>query len=197
MSIDRILFRLCLVGTLVAVVEAKTIMNPLLNFNADTGTDEPIWRSVNDDVMGGSSSSRAVLVDELLRFEGALSLENNGGFASIRTIGRSFDFSQVEALRLRVRGDGRSYQLRLATDARFRGIAISYGKGFATVPDQWTEVRIPLAELTPTVRGWVLDGPPLDPSTVRQIGLLIADKREGAFKLDVDWIGLEMADAAK
>lgn len=32
---------------------------------------------------------------------------------------------------------------------------------------------------------------PLDSSRIRKIGLLIADKREGAFALDVDWIGLE------
>jgi len=68
---------------------------------------------------------------------------------------------------------------------------VSYGGEFATEAGQWIEVRVPLATLVPTVRGFRLDGPPLDPSSVREIGLLIADQREGAFALDVDWIGLE------
>ena len=52
-------------------------------------------------------------------------------------------------------------------------------------------MRLPLAALRPTVRGDALPGPPLDPARVREIGLLIADKREGAFRLEVDWIALD------
>ena len=42
-----------------------------------------------------------------------------------------------------------------------------------------------------TVRGTAIRGASLDPSQVREIGLLIADKREGAFALSVDWIAVE------
>ena len=31
----------------------------------------------------------------------------------------------------------------------------------------------------------------MDPARVREIGLLVADKREGAFALSVDWIALD------
>jgi monofunctional biosynthetic peptidoglycan transglycosylase len=151
----------------------------------------PRWLAVNDGVMGGRSRGGPAIVDGHLQFRGHLSLANNGGFASVRTAGRDFDISGAAVVLLRVRGDGRRYQLRLATDARHRGIAVSYGGGFATQAGQWIQVRVPLAELQPTVRGRALDGPPLDPTRVREIGLLIADGREGPFALDVDWIGLE------
>jgi NADH dehydrogenase [ubiquinone] 1 alpha subcomplex assembly factor 1 len=59
------------------------------------------------------------------------------------------------------------------------------------VAEQWIEVRVPLDSLMPTVRGTRLDGPPFDSARVSEIGLLIADKREGPFALDVDWIGLD------
>ena len=36
-----------------------------------------------------------------------------------------------------------------------------------------------------------LQGPPMDPARVRELGLLLGDKREGPFQLDVDWIALE------
>jgi monofunctional biosynthetic peptidoglycan transglycosylase len=92
---------------------------------------------------------------------------------------------------LRVRGDGRRYQLRLATDARFRGITVSYGGEFATQAGRWTEVRVPLSGLRASAHGFSLLGPPLEASQVREIGLLIGDKREGPFALTVDWIALE------
>lgn len=175
--------------TAAAQAAPDAAMNPLFTFNAET--NELSWRAVNDGVMGGRSTGGPELANGRLRFEGILSLENNGGFSSVRTVGKSFDLSQAQALTLKVRGDGRTYQLRLATDARYRGITVSYGSKFATVPGAWIEVRIPLADLTPTVRGMTLDGPPLDKSTIREIGLLIGDKREGAFWLEVDWIGAE------
>lgn len=167
-------------------------MKPLLHFSDELTV--PSWRVVNDDVMGGRSSSQIELADGLLRFEGQLSLANNGGFASVRTMDQTFDLSQARALILNVRGDGRSYQLRLASSARYRGIPISYGRSFPTEADTWTEVRIPLAEFSPSVRGFALSGPALDPSSIQEIGLLIADKREGRFKLEVASISMEPFD---
>lgn len=157
----------------------------------DGRASEPRWVAVNDGVMGGRSQGGPALADGYLRFRGELSLANNGGFSSVRTAGQGFDFSGATAVVLRVRGDGRPYQLRLAGEERYRGIAVSYGGEFATQAGQWIEVRVPLATLEPTVRGMRLEGPPMELSGVREIGLLIADKREGAFALDVDWIGLE------
>jgi len=157
----------------------------------DNGPGEARWVAVNDGVMGGRSSGGPTVADGRLEFSGTLSLANNGGFSSVRSVGRDFDLSDASHMILRVRGDGRRYQLRLATDARYRGMPISYGAGFDTTAGVWAEVRLPLAALRPTVRGSTLQGPPLDPSRVGEIGLLIADKREGAFTLLVDWIAAE------
>lgn len=164
-------------------------LRTLMNF--DNTPQEPRWIAVNDGVMGGRSRGGPTVAAGLLEFTGHLSLENNGGFASVRSVGRDFDLSRATAIVLRVRGDGRRYQLRLATDARHRGIAVSYGAGFDTTAGEWAEVRVALASLQPTVRGSLVQGPPLDPSQVREIGLMIADKREGAFALSVDWIGVD------
>lgn len=164
-------------------------MRTLITF--DGGPAEPRWVAVNDGVMGGRSRGGPALADGQLQFRGELSLANNGGFSSVRTLGVEYDFGGASAVVLRVRGDGRPYQLRLATTARFRGMAVSYAGEFATVAGQWIEVCVPLDSLVPTVRGFRLDGPPLEPSRVREIGLLIADGREGVFALDVDWIGLD------
>ncbi|VXC13921.1 conserved hypothetical protein [Luteimonas sp. 9C] len=145
------------------------------------------WVTLDDDVMGGHSRSGVVVRDGVLTFSGMTSLEDNGGFASIRAHG-AFDLRDATAMRLRVRGDGRAYQLRLATDARHRGSNVSWRGDFATRAQAWIEVTVAFAAMQPTYRGTVLDGPQLDLSKVEEIGLLIGDGRAGDFALDVEWI---------
>jgi monofunctional biosynthetic peptidoglycan transglycosylase len=158
----------------------------------DFSDDDRIrWYPVNDGVMGGLSQGAPTRSGGQMRFSGVLSLANNGGFSSVRSRGQAFDLSDVQALRLRVQGDGRTYQLRLVTDARFRGSPVSYGATFTTDAGRWIEVNIPLASLQPSYRGNALGGPPLDRSRVQEIGLLIGDQREGPFSLLVDWIAAE------
>lgn len=161
-------------------------MRTLMTFDGDASP----WETVNDDVMGGLSRGSSLVEDGKLQFAGTLSLRNNGGFSWVRTH-RHFDLSGMTNVVLRVLGDGRRYQLRLATDAQVRGIAVSYAAEFVAPAGQWTVVRVGLYAVQPGVRGTVLDGPPLDRANVRQIGLLIADGREGPFALGVDWIGVE------
>jgi monofunctional biosynthetic peptidoglycan transglycosylase len=153
--------------------------------------NEPAWNAVNDGVMGGLSQGGAEIVGGLLHFSGTLSLENNGGFSSVRTYGSNFDLSRAKGMVLRVKGDGRTYQLRLSTDARYRGSRVSFGAEFTTKADAWIEVRIPFASLRPSYRGNMLEGPALNLAKVEEVGLLIGDGRAGEFALKVDWIKAE------
>jgi len=71
------------------------------------------WRVVNDGVMGGLSKGQIkVSKDGILTFSGNLSLENNGGFSSMRTEKLEMDLSQAEGLVTRVKGYGRTDQMR-------------------------------------------------------------------------------------
>jgi NADH dehydrogenase [ubiquinone] 1 alpha subcomplex assembly factor 1 len=141
------------------------------------------WTSIDDGVMGGLSRSR-------LRhdgaghavFEGVVSLENNGGFASVRARPRAVGIPGGVAFVVDVLGDGRRYKLNLRTDNAFDGV--NYQAGFAPAASAWTRVRLPLAAFRPTFRGRdVPAAPPLDPARVQQIGLMIADAQAGPFAL--------------
>ena len=147
------------------------------------------WRIVDDGVMGGlSHGERQISKDGILRFFGTLSLENNGGFSSLRTGTVKLDLSGGEGLMLRVKGDGRSYQVRLSTDAEYRGNEMSFQAGFPTTKGEWTEVKIPFGRFTGSWRGTELPDKTLDPAMIRRLGLMIADKKEGPFEVQVDWI---------
>lgn len=164
-------------------------MKTLRNF--DEPSKEPEWFAQNDGVMGGVSTGWAETKAGHLHFSGKLSLENNGGFAQIYSQAEQADFSRYTGLRLRVKGDGRDYQFRIATDARYRGSQIAYRATFPTKADQWTEVTIPFSTFVPSYRGYILPGPVLELTSIRQIALLLADGNPGSFSLLVDWIRFE------
>jgi monofunctional biosynthetic peptidoglycan transglycosylase len=159
--------------------------NNLIDFSVSDRCD---WYEINDTVMGGVSRSGIRRTDRGTGvFAGELSLENNGGFASVRTLLGRTDLSSHAGLEIRVRGDGRSYQLRIRTNDRFNGIA--YRSEFETTDGEWTTVRIRFSEFLPTFRGRTpSDAPPLDTTSIHQLGFMLADKHPGLFSLEIDWI---------
>ena len=143
------------------------------------------WVSVNDTVMGGRSDGGLVIRNGILHFSGSLSLENNGGFTSIRH-DLPIDLSEQTGIRLRVKGDGRSYQLRLQTDSRYFGRPVAYSEAFATVEGDWVEVEIPFNSLQASFRGRQLDEYRFDSSKIEVIGILLGDYKPGPFHLEID-----------
>ena len=130
------------------------------------------WRIVDDGVMGGlSQGKREVGKDGILRFFGKLSLENNGGFSSLRTGNVKLDLGGAEGVMLRVKGDGRTYHLRFSTDAEYRGREMSFQAGFATTKGEWTEVKIPFGRFVGSWRGTELPDKTFDPAKIRRLGL--------------------------
>jgi len=78
------------------------------------------WRPVNDGVMGGvSSGAIAAGADGTAVLEGVISLENNGGFASVRTAPRDFALDGFDGLLVRVNGGGKGYKPTARTDNGF------------------------------------------------------------------------------
>lgn len=146
------------------------------------------WRSIDDTVMGGVSRSRMSVTREGTGvFSGELLLDNGGGFTSVRTFMSQVDLSGYSGLEVRVKGDGRIYQLRLRTNREFDGVA--YRARFTTEDGSWTTVRIPFAAFEPTFRGRTVNGAQtLDPTRIRQLGILLSDSQEGEFRLELEWV---------
>ena len=66
------------------IISFLTIHSDMQNNNF-VKTEKKYWTIVNDGVMGGLSSSEIIETEEkTLIFSGLVSLENNGGFASVR-----------------------------------------------------------------------------------------------------------------
>ena len=165
------------------------VMRTLFEFTGDN--PDASWTASNDVVMGGLSQGSAKITPEGMVFSGDLSLENNGGFSSIFAR-KALDLSEFRGLRIKVRGDGRTYQLRLESDAMFSDRwPVSFSSPFETTKGKWTEVFIPFSELNQTWRGRQLSGHTFNAKDVRRIGILLGDKRAGAFSLQVESIVAE------
>ena len=156
---------------------------PTLSHHFDTPASTQNWRAINDGVMGGISASRLRFdADGYAVFEGEVSLENNGGFASVRVSGLDLGCADTVAYVLTVCGDGHTYKLNLRTDTGFDGV--TYQAGFTPSPGRWTQTVLPLAVFEPKFRGRLVPAAPaLRPEAVRQVGLLISGQQAGAFRL--------------
>ncbi len=165
-------------------------------FDFTATTHSPAWQIVNDDVMGGVSTSQFQILTNVAVFSGVVSLENNGGFASVRSSPVRQSLSDREAFVLRVRGDGRRYKFTVRTETGFN--TPIYQCAFTTKRDEWEEYRLPFKDFVPTFRGRVLtDVPPLDPAKVSSVGFLIAEKQDGQFRLDIASIRAASAGSSK
>jgi len=141
-------------------------------------------------VMGGVSASRVRRTQRgTLVFEGEVSFENNGGFASARTAVPAPGALAGSAIVARVRGDGRRYQLRVHTPDLPRGA--SYRAHFDTDAGVWADVTLAFAAFRATQRGRELPAaPPLDPGRAIAVGFLAGDRQEGPFRLEIQHIAV-------
>jgi len=141
------------------------------------------WHAIDDRVMGGVSSSGMRWDPAGFGvFTGTVSLQNNGGFASVRLVTQALAALGVGGYRLKVCGDGKRYKLNLRTDGAFDGV--NYQAEFAPPAGQWCQIQLPVDAFVPSFRGRpVPDAPPLDPARVCQVGLMIAARQAGNFSL--------------
>ncbi len=165
-----------------AVVFSILMGSALLMTNIALSLEPEAWLPINDGVMGGISQSSMSATDDGLVFLGELSLENNGGFASVRRLVTE-DLTDVDRVRLQIRGDGRTYQFRIRQDRNFDGVA---WRAMLPSGDDWQTVDLPLAAFVPVFRGrTVRSAGPVVPAQITQVGFMLADKNPGRFKLEI------------
>jgi len=151
-------------------------------FDFESPQDARSWEVVLDGVMGGKSTGEISSRAGKMVFQGATSLANNGGFSMIRTNLAPGSLDGFNTLRMRVRGDGRTYILGAKGPQNF-----SYWSRFPTKKGEWTVVDVDIKEMEKHWYGMRRPGT-IDPSEVRGLEFYVNDKQAGPFKLKVDWI---------
>ncbi|UJH92802.1 CIA30 family protein [Antarcticibacterium sp. 1MA-6-2] len=164
------------------------LMNSLLLYDFSASSDWSSWEIENDVVMGGKSSSELTRSPEgNAVFTGFVSLENNGGFASMQNHFASRDIKGYDRAVIRLKGDGKKYQFRIKANLEEKA---SYVYDFKTSGD-WQTIEIPLNQMKPTYRGNKLDLPNFNADKIQEIRFFIGNGKAENFKLEIDKIELQ------
>ncbi|TAI49837.1 CIA30 family protein [Flagellimonas allohymeniacidonis] len=162
-------------------------MNVDTIFDFTTTSNLDNWTVINDGVMGGRSfGSFSLSTEGHGVFKGTISLENNGGFSSVRHRMASLEVSPNSKIRIKLKGDGSNYQFRVKNKIENR---YSYIQPFRTT-GEWEEIEIELSSMYPGFRGRRLDRPNFSHQTIEEITFLIGNKKAQGFKLLIDHITL-------
>jgi len=120
-------------------------------------------------------------------FKGYVSLENNGGFASVRYEKSIKNVQGYQYVKLRVKGKPSIYQFRLKKNKREE--VHSYVQEF-DVTSEWQTVRLKLSDFYPRFRGRSLNLPNFNADKIEEVAILIGNKRKEEFELEIDSIYL-------
>ena len=172
-----------LISLLIMSLSADRI---IFDFNKNSNMEN--WRIVDDVVMGGRSSGNFKL-DEAGHavFSGTISLENNGGFSSVKYRPERIMLGEATKVHIRLKGDAKKYQLRIKANA---DDYYSYVANFTT-SGNWETIEIDLKDMYPSFRGRTLDKPNFKDDHLEEIGILIGNKKAQEFKLMIDKIQLQ------
>ena len=147
------------------------------------------WRIQDDVVMGGVSDSQFEITDDGHgRFHGHVSLDNNGGFCSVQrtTENDPVPVAGATAFTLLVKGDGKDYNWRVRTPNGRHAYAFT----FPTQAGKWETITIPFNAMEGTFRGEPVNVPNYAGEDIRELQLLIGNKREEDFEILLAKIGV-------
>lgn len=146
------------------------------------------WYVVNDGVMGGLSKGKMSVNDVGNGvFEGFVTIENNGGFSSVKYSFAKKDVSNFKSVKLRIKGDGKPYQFRIKSN---ESQSHSYITAFITM-GEWETITIPFNTFYPSFRGNTLDRPNYDGQFMEEVTFLIGNKKMESFALEIERIWLD------
>ena len=170
---------------LIFILILFSLMSSKIIFDFNKKSNLRNWIIVDDIVMGGQSSGSLKLnADGFGVFKGSISLDNNGGFSSVRYRFQKIAIDNYTEIVLKLKGDGKKYQFRIKSNSRDY---YSYITPFLT-SGEWQEVRISIKEMYPSFRGRRLNQPNFSNDYIEEITFLIGNKKNEDFKLLLDKI---------
>ncbi len=159
----------------------------VIDFNSSKPND---WMIINDTVMGGRSDASIEITGDSVVFTGTVSLQNNGGFVSYRSPFQKFDFSDYNGIEIKYKSTGRRFSLQLDTNRRWW--LPNYKHHFENNSNEWVVARLPFEDFQKYQigkdTGKKMTSSKLD--EVIRVGIILLDKKEGPFELEVDYISL-------
>ena len=133
--------------SLIAFALFTTLLISALKFDFGKKSENKDWYVVNDGVMGGRSQSRVTYNEESMIFAGKVSLENNGGFASLRSPYQQLKLQDYKGIRMRFKSEtGRKFQFLL--EKKVPWYMPTYKYDFKGEKNTWTTIEMPIKDFS-------------------------------------------------
>ena len=146
------------------------------------------WRVINDGVMGGLSKGTKRLTTNSMLFKGIVSLDNNGGFSSLRYPFSDKNISKCNEIEIRYRSAGISLAFTIAVSRRW--YIPNYKIRLDKTLSKWTTKTIRLTDLRKHYIGKPMNET-LNKKTLKEIvriGFITDEKKYGDFEFEIDYI---------
>lgn len=146
------------------------------------------WQVVNDGVMGGLSEGEALLTDNSILFKGTVSLDNNGGFSSLRSNFSRKELSNYKQVEIRYRSKGISLAMTLSVSRRW--YIPNYKSNLASTQGTWKTITLTLNEFGKYYIGRAMNEK-LNSDTLGEVirlGFITDEKKYGDFEFEIDYI---------
>ena len=182
-DIRRYLYDMKLFTTIAMAILVQSQL--IFDFNYTAPVND--WTVVDDVVMGGRSTGQFKIDSEGHGvYSGNVSLENNGGFSSLRYRFEKISTHENSKIVIRLKGDGKQYQFRVKSN---RNTYYSYTTTFKTSGD-WENIIIDLKDMYPSFRGRTLNMPHFNENSIEELVFLIGNKKNESFELVLDRIDI-------
>lgn len=177
---------------LLAFIFTTLFMAQQLSYDFGSSCDNcDQWFVVVDGVMGGLSQGTVLQSQESIIFRGRISLENNGGFASLRTPYQDYDLSAYKTVTVRYRSTGQDFGLTLSKHRQFW--RPQYKTNLPTTNGTWKTLTCNLEDFETYRLGELMPGTPdkEDLSGIIRLGLISNTEAASDFEIEVDKIYFE------
>lgn len=147
------------------------------------------WSILSDNVMGGVSEGQIEYGKTSVTLKGNVSLENRGGFVSIKSNFGKIDLSSFKVVKITFRSTNQKYAFTLENSRRWYEPAYKY-EFMAKEKNKWETVSMNLDNFMEEVIGRPT-GKKADKSiteSILRIGISTNEKREGPFQLEIESI---------
>ena len=147
------------------------------------------WVLISDNIMGGISKASVKYTDNTVILQGDISLDNFGGFASLKTKFKAIDLSSYSGIKIRYKAVNQRFAFTLEETQNWT--RPNYKKEFTSnKQDSWEIATINFKDFKEYVIGEPT-GDYMNLESLRNIlrlGIISIEKKEGPFSLEIDYI---------
>jgi hypothetical protein len=147
------------------------------------------WVVISDNVMGGVTKSKLEFTENTMVLSGNISLDNFGGFSSVKTKFSNFDLSEYKGVKIKFRSTNQNFAFTLE-DSKNWTLPNFKGEFLSSKSNTWEEKTIYFKDFKEYQIGEPT-GNKLKQTSLKKmvrLGIITTEKKEGLFSIEVDYI---------